>query len=228
MSVGLGLLGFQTLPKLQVPVQILQSQEPVSSATTESQNNTSSSTISGDNISKSANEQRPQKPPSWNLQVRCPFDFTDRRQNEKEKGDSITGVHRVSRHPGLWALGLTCCGNGFLQPTFPLSIFMMGPLAVAMIGGAHTDSRYRRNLGGSVNPAYMEATSNVPFLAMLLGKQGNQALSQWLEELKGTNVAVGLLVACGFVASRGRAATNRAATAALRSSASSTSSSPTM
>jgi hypothetical protein len=66
----------------------------------------------------------------------------------------------------------------------------------------------------------MEATSNVPFLAMLLGKQGNQAFSQWLEELKGTNVAVGFLVACGFVASRGRTA-NRGAMAAIRASSSS-------
>lgn len=180
MSLGL-VLASQSVPKVQIPVEFARE------------------TVSTD----SSNVQAPSK--SWNLKVRCPFDFTDK----KKDGDSfvnVTGLDRVSRHPGLWALGLATAGNAALQPTAALAVWMLGPALTAWLGGSHTDSRYRRGLGGTVNVDYDRQTSNIPFAAMLTGQQEANSMQIWItEEIKPLNAVIAVGVACVWVASRGRA-----------------------
>jgi len=180
MSLGL-ILASQAAPKLQVPVEVATS-------------GTDATTTASRSVE------------TINIKVRCPFDFTDKHQHSST--DTVTGLDRVSRHPGLWAFGLTCAGNAALQTaSLPLTVWMLGPAAVAWLGGAHTDSRYRRGLGGTLDPQYASLTSNVPFAAMLSGRQGPDALATWMtEEVKPLNALVATAVACLYVASRGRGA----------------------
>jgi uncharacterized membrane protein len=141
---------------------------------------------------------------SW--QVRCPFDFAHARSNESQP---LFGIERITRHPGLWSFGLLGLGQAGLQTHpygLPMRIWWAGPAAVALLGGTHTDSRFRRNIGGSLDPVYDSMTSNVPFAATLMGRQGtvSSALQELGQELKPLNAAFAALAATAWVASRGR------------------------
>eukprot|EP00621_Florenciella_sp_RCC1693_P010660 CAMPEP_0182530468 /NCGR_PEP_ID=MMETSP1323-20130603/5932_1 /TAXON_ID=236787 /ORGANISM="Florenciella parvula, Strain RCC1693" /LENGTH=87 /DNA_ID=CAMNT_0024739767 /DNA_START=10 /DNA_END=270 /DNA_ORIENTATION=- len=56
------------------------------------------------------------------------------------------------------------------------------PVAFAFIGGEHQDYRYRRGIGGELTPEVDRATSNVPFVALLRGKQSFEKLSDELKQ----------------------------------------------
>mmetsp|Transcript_34534 Transcript_34534/g.83738 ORF Transcript_34534/g.83738 Transcript_34534/m.83738 type:complete len:232 (-) Transcript_34534:51-746(-) len=120
---------------------------------------------------------------SSSIQVRCPFDFTGKKENDSSP---VYGIERITRHPGLWSMGLVGAGNSLLATSVPMRLWWCGPSLVAWLGGAHTDSRFRRGLGGQMDPVYDSLTSNVPFLALVSGKQGNgswQALKCETKEL---------------------------------------------
>jgi hypothetical protein len=191
MSVGL-ILASQTAPKIQFPVEL------VGDKWKDDDEDTASDIVPATSVGAAPLSK------SWNVRMRCPFDFSDRHK-ESSEASSVTGVERISRHAGLWAFGLTAAGNAALQPTTALTLWMMGPALTAWLGGGHTDSRYRRGLGGTLDASYDAQTSNIPFAAMLTGKQTPDAMQTWLtKELKVTNAAVAIAVACTWVASRGR------------------------
>lgn len=191
MGLGLGLVS-QSVPKLQIPLE-----------------------YRNGNISATANEASASSPAanaesSKKWKVRCPFDFTDGKSKSLEGGSAITlhGVERISRHPGLWSFGLLGLGFSFLSPFAPIRIWLSMPMMVAWIGGGHTDSRHRRGMGGELSRDMDAVTSNVPFWAMLSGRQGVGAMDAFGkllgEEVKGLNGLLALGVAASFVASRGR------------------------
>jgi uncharacterized membrane protein len=126
-------------------------------------------------------------------QVRCPFDF----DHGKEHGSQLHGLERITRHAGLWSLAFCAGGNALVQPTRALTVWWWGPAAVAWLGGMHTDSRFRRNMGGTLDPQYDSVTSNVPFVAMLSGKQGSQmdTFRELAKELKPLNAGVAAILA---------------------------------
>jgi uncharacterized membrane protein len=143
------------------------------------------------------------------LKVVCPFDFAD--DKERSGDETVRGLERMSRHSGLWSLGFIGIGNALLQPSLPLRLWWMGPAAVAWLGGMHTDSRYRRNMGGTLDPWYDSQTSNLPFAAMLSGKQGSvsQAFSDLaFNEIKPLNALMAAGVSTVWVLSRGRVKVN--------------------
>jgi hypothetical protein len=197
LSTGL-VMASQALPKFQVPVAFASSDESAAG---------SSSSSSGSN--SSTTDTRTSSSSSWKLQVRCPFDFADTKNNKEggeQEQNNIRGLNRISRHAGLWSLASICAASAITSPTWPLTVWWMGPTAVAWLGGNHTDSRFRRGMGGTL-PTRVEAqTSNVPFVAVLTGKQGNTwtALQQLGQELKPLNAVVATGVATIFVLSRGR------------------------
>lgn len=139
------------------------------------------------------------------FQVRCPFDF-----KEAEREDNtLYGMERVTRHPGLWSLGLSGLGQGLLLPpaALPLKLWWSGPALVAWLGGAHTDSRFRRNMGGSLNPIMDAQTSNIPFGAMVTGQQGNVGesfLKLMTEEMKPLNAAIATAASTMWVVMQAR------------------------
>lgn len=133
--------------------------------------------------------------------VRCPFDF---HAPEKE----IYGIDRITRHSGLWSFGFIGTGLGMLCTTLPARVWCSMPLMVALIGGEHTDSRYRRNMGGSFTPI-QELSSNVPFWGIVSGRQGETLkvfISLITEEIKGINAMIALGMAGIIVARKGRGA----------------------
>jgi uncharacterized membrane protein len=142
-----------------------------------------------------------QVPVSSDLKVRCPFDFATSNDTDK-----VVGLERITRHAGLWSLAFVGLGNACLAPTIPLTTWWLGPAAVAWLGGAHTDSRFQRNLGGSMDPHRASQTSNIPFAAMLSGRQGPPAtaFAELMQEIKPINAAVAAGVATMWVMSRGR------------------------
>jgi uncharacterized membrane protein len=181
LSVGL-ILASQALPKMQIPVSVVSS----SSASL------SSSTKEGGGGLK--------------VQVRCPFDFTDQK-NAVNATHQIQGMERVTRHSGLWSFGLIGAGNAAIQMNPALKLWWYGPALVAWLGGTHSDSRFRRGMGGTLDPWYDSQTSNFPFAAMVSGKQGppSQAFANLLQETKLLNAAFAVGMATLWVVSRGRA-----------------------
>ena len=59
-----------------------------------------------------------------NIQVRCPFDFNDKRLDSND-AFGARGTERISRHPGLWSFALIGMGQSFLAPTIPLQIWWL-------------------------------------------------------------------------------------------------------
>eukprot|EP00527_Entomoneis_sp_CCMP2396_P001394 CAMPEP_0198138152 /NCGR_PEP_ID=MMETSP1443-20131203/1572_1 /TAXON_ID=186043 /ORGANISM="Entomoneis sp., Strain CCMP2396" /LENGTH=264 /DNA_ID=CAMNT_0043799807 /DNA_START=40 /DNA_END=834 /DNA_ORIENTATION=+ len=138
------------------------------------------------------------------LQVLCPFDFADK---HRDSGDgTIRGLERVSRHPGLWSFGLISAGNAMIQSNMALRMWWCGPAAVAWLGGMHTDSRFKRGMGGQLDPIIESQTSNIPFLALLSGKQGSPitSFSNLQAETKPLNALIAVGAATAFILSRGR------------------------
>jgi uncharacterized membrane protein len=179
------IMASQSLPKLQVPVALQQQQPTAAEAST--------SVVTKPDPSSD----------TWKLRVRCPFDFADNSSSSSEEG-GVRGLDRISRHPGLWSFALMSAGTAVLQPTLPLQLWWMGPAAVAWLGGAHTDSRYRRGMGGTMDAKYESVTSNLPLGAILTGRQGSGAFSKLLDEVKPLNALLAAGVATSFVMSRGR------------------------
>lgn len=128
------------------------------------------------------------------LYVRCPIDF-----RHKNEAGGIFGMERITRHPTLWFMGLTGLGVA-MTSIHPTTVVLCSfPIVFAMIGGEHQDYRYRRGNGGQLTPEMDHATSNVPFLALL---QGRQAAGDLVKEIKWTNAAIAVLTAAIIAARR--------------------------
>jgi prenyl protein peptidase len=126
--------------------------------------------------------------------LRCPMDFTGN-DELKLQTDGVHGLERVTRHAGLWSFAAVMAGAAVATPSVPQAAFLSMPLLVALIGGEHQDSRGRRGIGGSL-PAEIDAkTSNIPFLAIISGAQGDGAFEALYNESKGVNAAVGMFLA---------------------------------
>jgi len=167
-SLGLAMAS-QAAPKMQIPVALVDSNPST--------------------VGPSA------QVPSKKMQVRCPFDFTAKR----DESQLIHGLERISRHPSLWSLGLIGIGQSLLAPAIPQRIWWLGPAAVAWLGGSHTDSRFRRGIGGTLPPEYECQTSNIPFWAMISGKQGSDSWGSLGEELKPLNAAAAIAMSTLWV-----------------------------
>ena len=127
--------------------------------------------------------------------ARCPFDFHD-----KELGET-GGLIRVTRHPMLYSIGLLGFGIGLTSVNLGTMCLLSGPLFVALVGTHHQDYRYRRNIGGTLSPEKESVTSNIPFLALVTGR------NDWYElfnELKKLNCLVGITSVGLLMLSRGR------------------------
>ena len=129
----------------------------------------------------------PAERPSF--EIGCPFNF----KPVAPEGPGPHGLSRVSRHPTFWSLACVCLGAAAMVPSLPQAAWLAMPTAVALIGGAHSDSRKRRGMGGTLPPELDAVTSNAPFVAMLSGAQGGvlAAFSALVSELKTGNALAG-------------------------------------
>ena len=201
LGVGLGMAS-QIPPKVQLPVEFVGGNDDggVDNNDNSPIATSSASVAAGPPLPATAIETEQTEKSGW--KVRCPFDFTD----NKDTSNPVHGLERITRHPGLWSFGLIGLGNALLIPSIPQRAWLAMPAMVALIGGAHTDSRFRRGMGGSLSKEYDEATSNVPFVALLTGAQGNvlDVMKDFSGEVKPLNAAIALGVSGLWVMRRGR------------------------
>ena len=129
-------------------------------------------------------------------------DFTD----NKDTNSPVHGLERITRHPGLWSFGIMGLGNALLVPSLPQKLWLAMPSLVALINGAHIDSRFRRGMGGELSKEYDDATSNVPFLALFSGAQGNvlTVIQDFSKEVKPLNALIAVGVSGLWVLRKGR------------------------
>jgi prenyl protein peptidase len=192
LSVGLGMAS-QTLPKFQMPLAYVP-------ATTEPNHDKDVHAISPEASNKKSS-----------FQVRCPFDFADAKKHKINNNGTPTadlyGLERISRHPGLWSMALVGLGHACLVPSLPQRIWLFMPSLVAWVGGSHTDSRYRRGMGGTLDAEYDAKTSNVPFAAMmthsLMGDAGYEEWQELFRESKPLNALLAAGVAAVWAFRRG-------------------------
>ena len=201
-ALALGMVS-QSAPKFQIPVHLVN--ESSSGAAADAKNNTATTTQVKAAPAPAAGGSQ------W--KVRCPFDFSDSKsqtgvpKGTRQQADQLAGLDRITRHPGLWSFGLLGLGNALLVPSIPTRIWLSMPAMVALIGGAHTDSRHRRGMGGELCSEVDSVTSNVPFLAMIMGRQDGgvvQSFEALGDEVKVLNAALAAGGAALWVARRGR------------------------
>ena len=205
-ALALGMVS-QSAPKLQIPVHLVDGSGSAGTATTAAAASMASTASTAPTAPAAVSGGGSQ----W--KVRCPFDFSDSQsqtgvpKGTKQQADQLAGLDRITRHPGLWSFGLLGLGNALLVPSIPTRIWLSMPAMVALIGGAHTDSRHRRGMGGALCKEVDEVTSNVPFLAMIMGRQEGGVLQSFQalgDEVKVLNAALAAGGAALWVARRGR------------------------
>ena len=174
-----GLACFRQLaPALQIPVVLENS--PVG--------NNSGNTDNGLGPSRRPESNKTTTPSAITFKARCPMDF---RAKPDLPPDAVYGIERITRHSNLWALASLGVGTAMTTPFVVNSLFFGGPLLLATLGTAHQDSRYRRGLGGSLSTEKESSTSNIPFAALLVGRQDWMKL---FEEIKWLNGGVATML----------------------------------
>ena len=187
-----GLLCFsQLVPALQIPValetggenpaQVVQSQQ-LSETAVDDKN------LVGPSRRPSPTSSSSGLTSGLTFKARCPMDF---RSKPDLPPDAVYGVERITRHHNLWALASMGVGTALVTPFLVESLFFGGPLLLATFGTAHQDTRFRRGMGGTLTPEKESVTSNIPFAALLLGRQDWTKL---LDEMKWLNGGVATLL----------------------------------
>ena len=124
-------------------------------------------------------------PVSSSYALRCPMDF----KPKDVPADGIYGVDRISRHANFWSIGFVTLGYAATSVFIPEIVMCVWPVIFAYIGTSHQDERYRRGMGGTLSKEKDEKTSNIPFAALLSGRQ------QWtplMKEMKWENAGLAL------------------------------------
>lgn len=87
-----------------------------------------------------------------------------------DRPDVVRGVLRITRHPFLWGVALLAAGHMAALPS-PRGLLLFGTIGVvALAGTLSIDAKRRRRLGPRWIP-FSAATSNLPFAAVLAGRQ---------------------------------------------------------
>jgi uncharacterized membrane protein len=103
---------------------------------------------------------------------------------------TVRGALRITRHPFLWGVALLAVGHMATVPS-PRSLVLFGTLlAVALAGTLSIDAKRRRKLGLHWAP-YAAVTSNLPFAAILAGRQPLKPAELRVRDL----LVAGLLIA---------------------------------
>lgn len=93
-----------------------------------------------------------------------------RQEGVLERPDAVKGMVRITRHPFLWGVAIWAFGHLVVNGE-PAALVLFGAmLALALFGTASIDAKRRRALG-PVYDAFTSQTSNVPFAAILAGRQ---------------------------------------------------------
>lgn len=93
-----------------------------------------------------------------------------RQEGVLEKPDAVKGMLRITRHPFLWGVAIWALGHLVVNGE-PASLVLFGSMLVlALFGTTSIDGKRRRALGASYD-GFVAQTSNIPFAAILSGRQ---------------------------------------------------------
>lgn len=87
-----------------------------------------------------------------------------------EQPDIARGILRISRHPFLWGVSLFSALHMAAVPTLAAWV-MFGSLTVVALTGARRIDSKRARVGGASWARFEQQTSNLPFAAILRGRQ---------------------------------------------------------
>ena len=90
------------------------------------------------------------------------------------KSDTVKGVLRITRHPFLWGVALWSADHLSTNGDQAGVIFFGAFLLLSLFGTASIDAKRRRKLGPAWD-GFAAQTSNVPFAAILSGKNSFRA-----------------------------------------------------
>ncbi len=93
--------------------------------------------------------------------------------------DAARGVLRVTRHPFLWAVALWS-GAHLLVTGHVAAILFFGSLMVTALRGTASIDEKRRRTNRAEFTRYTEITSNLPFAAIVLGKNRLVVSELWV------------------------------------------------
>lgn len=84
--------------------------------------------------------------------------------------DAVKGMLRITRHPFLWGVAIWGLAHLLANGDTPSLILFGAMLALAVFGTASIDAKRRKAVGPAWD-AFAAQTSNLPFAAILAGKQ---------------------------------------------------------
>jgi uncharacterized membrane protein len=93
-----------------------------------------------------------------------------KQEGSLERPDVVTGMLRITRHPFLWGVAIWAAGHLLVNGDTPSLILFGTMLFLAVSGTFSIDAKRRRALGATYE-AFEAHTSNVPFGAVVSGRQ---------------------------------------------------------
>lgn len=93
-----------------------------------------------------------------------------RQEAALERPDAVQGLLRITRHPFLWGMALWATGHLLVNGDRASIVLFGSMLLLALFGTSSIDAKRRRKLGPAWD-AFAAQTSNVPFAAILAGRQ---------------------------------------------------------
>ncbi len=87
-----------------------------------------------------------------------------------QREDAVKGVLRITRHPFLWGVAIWAMGHLIVNGDRAGMTLFGTLLALAIAGTTSIDAKRRRVLGAAWEP-FASQTSNIPFAAILAGRQ---------------------------------------------------------
>lgn len=87
-----------------------------------------------------------------------------------DRDDAVKGILRVTRHPFLWGVAIWAAGHLIVNGDRASLILFGSLLVLAVSGTASIDAKRRRALGDRWS-GFAARTSNIPFAAILTGRQ---------------------------------------------------------
>jgi uncharacterized membrane protein len=93
-----------------------------------------------------------------------------RQEGALDRPDLIKGMLRITRHPFLWGVAVWAFGHLLVNGKRASIVLFGAMLVLAIFGTASIDAKRKRALGSKWD-AFADQTSNIPFGAILSGRQ---------------------------------------------------------
>ena len=93
-----------------------------------------------------------------------------RQEGALDRTEVVKGMLRITRHPFLWGVAVWAAGHLLVNGERASLILFGSMLALALFGTSSIDAKRKRALGATYD-AFVAQTSNVPFAAILAGRQ---------------------------------------------------------